>query len=115
MYLHRPWRRCAAPPPPGCSPAGESGRGRATPWPRTRRGWAAVPPPRRPPAAGVEGEQGPGGRRWTGGGARPARPRGAAPPRIAAASAREHTPITMFLFLITFTQVSGKESEGKLL
>ena len=115
MYLHRPWRRGAAPPPPGCSPAGESGRGRPTPWPRTRRGWAAVPPPRRPPAAGVEGEQGPGGRRWIGGGARPARPRGAAPPRIAAASAREHTPITIFLFLITIIQVLEKESEEKLL
>ncbi len=46
-----------------------------------QQGWAAAPPARPPQAAGVEGGQAPGGRRWRAGGARPARPRGAAPPQ----------------------------------
>jgi hypothetical protein len=57
-----------------------------------------------------------GDRRWRGGGARPARPRGAAPPQqTAAAAAPEHIPITKIFDQKSFIQALGTEPEEKLL
>ena len=76
----------------------------------------AAPPAPHPPAAGEGEGRVQGGRRWKGGGARPARPRGAAPPQqTAAAAAPEHTPITKLSINNLLIQALGAEPEEKLL